>query len=165
MFAWMRRLPQPAFWPFNRRQEALRIRLLQARRADARNWRGNLERRLTAVEELVVKMQANCLRHSAQLSRLNRSLPLTLPETEEAFGIPQTPSSPGGRRTTANPITDSNSDAQEPVYMFHGPTGSLPLAPTTTPIYPVGLPSESAALRAASKAGESTPAQDAPETG
>ena len=49
--AWMRRLPQLAFWPFNRRrEEALRMRLLRDKIASRRTWRGDLERRLTALE-------------------------------------------------------------------------------------------------------------------
>ena len=58
MFAWMRRLPQLAFWPFSRRrEEALRLKiaskLMRDRMMASRMWRGNLERRVTALEERV----------------------------------------------------------------------------------------------------------------
>ena len=53
MFAWLH-LPQLVFWPFSRRrEEALRMRLLRDKIASRRTWRGDLERRLTAVEERV----------------------------------------------------------------------------------------------------------------
>jgi hypothetical protein len=60
LFAWMRRLPQLAFWPFNRRrEEALRLRLLREKIMSRRTWRGNLERQVTALEKRMLILVFN----------------------------------------------------------------------------------------------------------
>ena len=85
-------LPQLVFWPFSRRrEEALRMRLLRDKIASRRTWRGDLERRLTAVERTLAEEASAASRLSVGERRaLHR---LTDAEVEEALHIPRTPSS------------------------------------------------------------------------
>ena len=111
--AWMRRLPQLAFWPFNRRQEeALRMRLLRDKVASRRMWRGDLERRLTALEKRVAEEAsvASCL------SAGERRALMSVKEVEEALPIPQTGSSLDGSwpATTPPAVPPSTGTASSP---------------------------------------------------
>ena len=100
MFAWMRRLPQLAFWPFSRRQEeALRMRLLRDKIASRRTWRSDLERRLTALEKRVGEETSV----ASRLSVGERRALMTTEEVERAFHIPQTGSSLDGSWPATTP--------------------------------------------------------------
>jgi hypothetical protein len=73
--------------------------------------------------------------------------------------------SPGKRRTTASPTTDSSSDAQEAEPMTAPILAFSRLAPSTTATSPAGRRSPFAVRQGASSDGEKTPVSDAPETG
>jgi len=110
MFAWMRHLPQLAFWPFNRRrEEALRMRLLKMR---------DELRRDRIAEEASVGSRLSVPERRA-LSRLTDA------EVEEALHIPRTPSSlraPSSAATTppADPLSIESTSSPSSSVRAHG---------------------------------------------
>jgi len=107
-------LPQLAFWPFSRRrEEALRMRLLRDKIASRRTWRGDLERRVTALEKKVAEETSVASRLSVGERRALHSLG----------------PSPAGLLTTASPTT-ANPSVAEP-----GTTAvkTKPLLPSVLP--------------------------------